>query len=64
MNTVAHLKFQCRVFVSPRAVSAIYFESADKQMYVEGSIWTKSKFLGMSIGVVMVGKGQWLVILF
>ena len=37
-------------------MSAFYFESVDKQMYMEAAIWTKSKFLGMSIGVVMVGK--------
>ena len=42
------------------SVSAFYFESPEKQMYMNASIWTKSKFMGMSIGVVMVGKGkQW-----
>ena len=40
-------------------VSAFYFESVDKQMYMEAAIWTKSKFLGMSIGVVMVGKSKY-----
>ena len=39
-------------------VSAFYFESVDQQMYMEASLWTKSKFLGMSIGVVMIGKGE------
>jgi len=26
---------------------------------MDASIWTKSKFMGMSIGVVMVGKGRY-----
>ncbi len=39
------------------AVSAFYFECPDKQMSMNASVWTKSKFMGMSIGVVMVGKG-------
>ncbi|XP_013420807.1 oxysterol-binding protein-related protein 11 isoform X1 [Lingula anatina] len=37
-------------------ISAFYFECPKKNMYVNASIWTKSKFMGMSIGVVMVGK--------
>ncbi len=40
------------------AVSAFYAECAEKQVQVNASIWTKSKFMGMSIGVVMVGKGR------
>ena len=27
-------------------------------MYLNGSVWTKSKFLGMSIGVQLIGKGM------
>ena len=38
-------------------VSAFYFECPEKKMKMNASIWTKSKFMGMSIGVVMVGKG-------
>ncbi|CAH1785496.1 unnamed protein product [Owenia fusiformis] len=37
-------------------VSAFYFECPDKKICMNGSIWTKSKFMGMSIGVSMVGK--------
>nr|KAG5698631.1 hypothetical protein BaRGS_003145 [Batillaria attramentaria] len=37
-------------------VSAFYFECPEKNMCMNGSIYTKSKFMGMSIGVVMVGK--------
>jgi len=39
------------------AVSAFYFESPEKQMYMNASIWTRSKFMGMSIGVALIGKG-------
>ncbi|KAL8615625.1 hypothetical protein ACOMHN_026615 [Nucella lapillus] len=37
-------------------VSAFYFECPEKKVCMNASIWTKSKFMGMSIGVVMVGK--------
>lgn len=37
-------------------VSAFYFESPEKQLYMEASVWTRSKFMGMSIGVAMIGK--------
>ncbi|XP_069068100.1 oxysterol-binding protein-related protein 10 isoform X2 [Pleurodeles waltl] len=38
-------------------VSCFYCECKEKQMCVNAHIWTKSKFLGMSIGVSMVGEG-------
>ncbi|KAL4224720.1 Oxysterol-binding protein-related protein 10 [Mactra antiquata] len=37
-------------------VSAFYFECPKANVCMNASIWTKSKFMGMSIGVVMVGK--------
>lgn len=37
-------------------ISAFYFECPTKKVKVNASIYTKSKFMGMSIGVVMVGK--------
>ncbi|XP_072173364.1 oxysterol-binding protein-related protein 9-like [Diadema setosum] len=37
-------------------ISAFYAECLDKQMSINGHIWTKSKFLGLSIGVEMVGQ--------
>eukprot|EP00057_Strongylocentrotus_purpuratus_P011709 XP_011666183.1 PREDICTED: oxysterol-binding protein-related protein 9 isoform X3 [Strongylocentrotus purpuratus] len=37
-------------------ISAFYAECPDKQMSISGHIWTKSKFLGLSIGVEMVGQ--------
>jgi hypothetical protein len=38
-------------------VSAFYAEHPNKQICCTGHIWTKSKFLGLSIGVEMVGQG-------
>nr|XP_045003950.1 oxysterol-binding protein-related protein 11 [Jaculus jaculus] len=38
-------------------VSGFYAECAEKKMCVNAHVWTKSKFLGMSIGVTMVGEG-------
>ncbi|CAL1535992.1 unnamed protein product [Lymnaea stagnalis] len=37
-------------------VSAFYFGSPDSKVNMNASIYTKSKFMGMSIGVSMVGK--------
>ncbi|KAK4817170.1 hypothetical protein QYF61_003509 [Mycteria americana] len=38
-------------------VSGFYAECVERKMCVNAHIWTKSKFLGMSIGVTMVGEG-------
>ncbi|XP_031724470.1 oxysterol-binding protein-related protein 10-like [Anarrhichthys ocellatus] len=38
-------------------VSGFYCECKEKKMCVNTHIWTKSKFLGMSVGVSMVGEG-------
>ncbi|KAK1343980.1 hypothetical protein QTO34_014538 [Cnephaeus nilssonii] len=37
-------------------VSGFYAECAERKMCVNAHVWTKSKFLGMSIGVTMVGE--------
>lgn len=37
-------------------ISAFYAENAARKMSLGGYIWTKSKFLGLSIGVDMVGQ--------
>ncbi|RNA17114.1 oxysterol-binding -related 9 isoform X7, partial [Brachionus plicatilis] len=37
-------------------ISAFYAEHLDKRIQLDGYTWTKSKFLGLSIGVHMVGK--------
>jgi len=38
------------------SVSAFYAEHVNKRISLDGYIWTKSKFLGLSIGVHMIGK--------
>nr|XP_033802082.1 oxysterol-binding protein-related protein 11 isoform X1 [Geotrypetes seraphini] len=38
-------------------VSGFYAECLERNMCVNAHVWTKSKFLGMSIGVTMVGEG-------
>ncbi|KAL6473386.1 hypothetical protein MHYP_G00169470 [Metynnis hypsauchen] len=38
-------------------VSAFYCECREKEMCVNVHVWTKSKFMGMSVGVSMVGEG-------
>uniref|UniRef100_A0A7M4FTR4 Oxysterol-binding protein n=1 Tax=Crocodylus porosus TaxID=8502 RepID=A0A7M4FTR4_CROPO len=38
-------------------VSCFYCECKEKKMCVNAHVWTKSKFMGMSIGVSMVGEG-------
>ena len=37
-------------------VSAFYAENYNKRISVDGYIWSKSKFLGLSIGVHMIGQ--------
>lgn len=37
-------------------ISAFYAEHSDKRISLDGYIWTKSKFLGLSIGVHMIGQ--------
>lgn len=39
-------------------VSGFYAECVERNMCVNAHVWTKSKFLGMSIGVTMVGEGE------
>lgn len=43
--------------VSSLAVSAFYAEHYDKRISFCAHIWTKSKFLGLSIGVHHIGQG-------
>jgi oxysterol-binding protein-related protein 9/10/11 len=37
-------------------ISAFYAEHYNKKIQLDGYTWTKSKFLGLSIGVHMIGK--------
>ncbi|VDN98123.1 unnamed protein product [Rodentolepis nana] len=51
----------CVVFLAEQVshhppISAFYAEYVPKRIQVSGHIWTKSKFLGLSIGVEMVGS--------
>ncbi|XP_029104343.1 oxysterol-binding protein-related protein 10-like isoform X2 [Scleropages formosus] len=39
-------------------VSGFYCECRERGMCVNAHVWTKSKFMGMSIGVSMVGEGM------
>ena len=39
-------------------VSGFYCECRERNMCVNAHVWTKSKFMGMSIGVSMVGEGR------
>ena len=38
-------------------ISAFYAEHVNKRIQFEAWVWTKSKFLGLSIGVHNIGKG-------
>lgn len=49
--------FYCAEQVSHHPpISAFYFEAPQQGISMQTSIWTRSKFMGMSVGVVMVGK--------
>lgn len=48
---------------APSAVSAFYAECLNKKIQFNAHIWTKSKFLGMSIGVHNIGQGKLLLLL-
>lgn len=53
--------FSANIWLSPAApsaVSAFYAECLDKKIQFNAHIWTKSKFLGMSIGVHNIGQGK------
>lgn len=39
-------------------VSGFYCECRERRMCVNAHVWTKSKFMGMSVGVSMVGEGE------
>lgn len=39
-------------------VSGFYCECKERGMCVNAHVWTKSKFMGMSVGVSMVGEGE------
>ncbi|GFR75767.1 oxysterol-binding protein [Elysia marginata] len=51
-----HLSYIAEQVSHHPPVSAFYFECPSKKMKMNASIYTKSKFMGMSIGVSMIGK--------
>ncbi|XP_076858532.1 oxysterol-binding protein-related protein 11 isoform X2 [Brachyhypopomus gauderio] len=53
-----HLRFVAEQVSHHPPVSGFYAECPDRQICVNTHVWTKSKFMGMSIGVSMVGEGN------
>lgn len=39
-------------------ISCFYCECKEKRLCINTHVWTKSKFMGMSVGVSMVGEGK------
>lgn len=39
-------------------ISCFYCECKEKRLCINTHIWTKSKFMGMSVGVSMIGEGK------
>lgn len=53
----SHLTFIAEQVSHHPPISAFYAEHLNKRISFSASIWTKSKFLGLSIGVHNIGKG-------
>ncbi|KAL7881985.1 hypothetical protein AOLI_G00088340 [Acnodon oligacanthus] len=53
-----HLRFVAEQVSHHPPVSGFYAECQERQMCVNTHVWTKSKFMGMSIGVSMIGEGN------
>ncbi|XP_022099491.1 oxysterol-binding protein-related protein 11-like [Acanthaster planci] len=53
----SHVTFVAEQVSHHPPVSAFYVECPSKKIYMNTWIWTKSKFLGMSVGVNNVGEG-------
>lgn len=39
-------------------ISCFYCECKEKRLCINTHVWTKSKFMGMSVGVSMIGEGK------
>ncbi|XP_034084204.1 oxysterol-binding protein-related protein 10-like isoform X3 [Gymnodraco acuticeps] len=52
-----HVSFVAEQLSHHPPVSGFYCECKEKKMCVNTHVWTKSKFMGMSVGVSMVGEG-------
>ncbi|XP_026802705.3 oxysterol-binding protein-related protein 11 isoform X1 [Pangasianodon hypophthalmus] len=53
-----HVRFVAEQVSHHPPVSGFYAECQERQMCVNTHVWTKSKFMGMSIGVSMIGEGN------
>lgn len=53
-----HVRFVAEQVSHHPPVSGFYAECAERRMCVNTHVWTKSKFMGMSIGVSMIGEGK------
>jgi len=59
MNEFEHNSINVLLFLIPfSSVSAFYAECFSKRIQFNAHIWTKSKFLGMSVGVHNIGQGM------
>lgn len=52
------LKFVAEQVSHHPPVTSFYCECKEKKVCVNVHVWTKSKFMGMSVGVSMVGEGK------
>ncbi|CAL8247879.1 unnamed protein product [Lota lota] len=52
-----HVRFVAEQVSHHPPVSGFYCECRERKMCVNTHVWTKSKFMGMSVGVSMVGEG-------
>uniref|UniRef100_UPI0037E95CA5 oxysterol-binding protein-related protein 10-like n=1 Tax=Semicossyphus pulcher TaxID=241346 RepID=UPI0037E95CA5 len=52
-----HVRFVAEQVSHHPPVSGFYCECKERRMCVNTHVWTKSKFMGMSVGVSMVGEG-------
>ncbi|KAM9307910.1 oxysterol-binding protein-related protein 10 [Gastrophryne carolinensis] len=57
INESYKLRFVAEQVSHHPPVSSFYCECKERMMCINTHIWTKSKFLGMSVGVSMVGEG-------
>lgn len=57
ISVINKLLSEMCIFPVSSAVSAFYAECLSKKIQFNAHIWTKSKFLGMSIGVHNIGQG-------
>ncbi|GAB6026568.1 hypothetical protein CHUAL_012984 [Chamberlinius hualienensis] len=56
-TSVGQLSFVAEQVSHHPPISAFYAEHYDKRISLDAHIWTKSKFFGLSIGVMMLGQG-------